>query len=499
MAIFNKEKQILHLVRDRYGVKPLYIYEDEEVFAFASEAKVILDFLDSFRINEQGLAQYMWYGNTTGTQTMVEGLKKLEPGTHLQLDLKGAVKLKEERFWSIEKDIEEQNISEDEAVTEVRKKLEAAVERQLVADVPLGVLLSGGIDSSAVVAMASKHISGKLDTYTAFYDYNIGGVSELSRAKIISKKYGTNHHEIKIGADDVKEIFQTLVYQYDEPFADAGNIPLFQLAKGCSLDKKVILQGDGGDEFFAGYDRYNIINHRNFWKYSTYLHRLIPENRFQERLKRLNFVLNQQQDSDLFAFYLTQDVPYKDPYNVLNYEVKRNLENIDWKADYTRFNNLFRDKDLVQRLLYIDTSILLPHKYLEKVDKATMFCSLESRVPFLDNELSSFALSLPSSMKVKKGQKKYLLKQALKDLVPDEILYGKKRGFDVPYKHWLKNGLYNFAKDSFLSTDNNIVNGKACFDLLERHKKNEADYGPVLWKMLVLTHWLDLYKNKITE
>ena len=198
------------------------------------------------------------------------------------------------------------------------------------------------------------------------------------------------------------------------------------------------------------------------------------------------------------AYFLTQDVPYKNPYNILNLDFQKKLALVNPFQPYQDFDLKYHDEDLVQRLLYADISILLPNTYLEKVDKATMLTSVESRVPFLDNDLTDYVLSLPSTMKVKYGSKKYLLKKALKDIVPNEILNAKKRGFDVPYKMWLKNDLYDFADAKFNELSfNNLFNKSVLKKLLDDHKNGLADHGPLLWKTLVLISWLELYKNKV--
>ena len=496
VALCDQKENELHLIRDRFGVKPLYIYEDEDVLAFASEAKVILDWLPSFSIHPLGLSQYLWYGNTTGEQTIVKGIKKVKPGTHLTFDVKTGKLLRSNEFWKLS-EVREQKVDFKHAVKEVRSKLEAAVQRQLVADVPIGVLLSGGIDSSAIVAFASQHYSGTLDTYSVEYDYNIGGKSELAKAAMVAKKYKTNHHELEIKANDVLNTFSDLVFQYDEPFADAANIPLYQLAKVCSMDKKVILQGDGGDELFAGYRRYNVLDSYHFWKWASLGYRFIPNGRWRERMKRLAFVLWQPDDAHRMAYYLTQDVPYNDPFQILSTDWQENVAKEEQFVDYINASVNFSTLDRVQKLLYTDTSILLPNTYLEKVDKATMLNSVEARVPFLDNELADYILSLPSSVKVRHGEKKYLLKKALANVVPDEILYGPKRGFDVPYKEWLKKDLYDFAAPSFSNSAIGIMNSSTLSTLLEAHKFGRKDYGPLLWKALVLSQWLNFYKDKI--
>ena len=497
MAILNKSKNKLFLIRDRFGIKPLYYFEDDNYFAFSSEIKVLYRWLKSFNINMQGLAEYLWYGNTISENTMALGVKKLNEASILSFDLnKGRID-SESKYWSPPKTLKQEDSKKDYA-PKVRNMLETAVKRQLMSDVPLGVLLSGGIDSSALVAFASRYMDN-LDTYTVEYDFNIGGNSELENAAMVAKKFGTNHHELKITSDDIEDIFRDLVFQYDDPFADTANIPLYLLAKECGKDKKVILQGDGGDEFFGGYGKYSILDRIYFWKFASAMsYRFIPSTEWSLRVKRIAHILNQESDAMKMALYQTEDVLYDTPFKILGENFRKEITPYDPFQVFNEFNSEYEQLDLVQRMLYADVKIMLNHKYLEKVDKATMLCSLEARVPFLDNELTQFMLSLPSSYKIRNGTKKFLLKKALRGIVPDQILDGKKRGFGVPYKKWLKEGLFDFAYETFDSINSNgLLDGNYLKELLIKHKKNEGRYGPLLWKGLVLAHWLRIYKGKI--
>ena len=496
ICILNRNKRKISLIRDRFGVKPLYYYEDSDVFIFASEAKVIFNWLSILPISHQGLAEYLWFGNTIGNQTLIKDVKKFPPANILEINLVDFT-TNNTVYWSIPR-TDVVNKSENEIIFDIRELLGKAVNKQLISDVPVGVLLSGGIDSSALVAFASQKGDRKIETYSVEYDYNIGGKSELDRARLIAKKYNTVHNELRVTSKNIPETFNELVFQYDEPFADTASIPLYQLSKLCSKDKKVILQGDGGDELFAGYRRYNIMDWVYFWRYaSTFSYRFIKNPRLKERMKRMSFILNQKDNGMRMAYLLTQDVPYKNPYGVFNEAMRNRLMSYNPFKAYLEVDFKYKNEDLVQRLLYADVKILLPNTYLEKVDKATMLTSVESRVPFLDHDLSDYVLALPSNMKVRMGRKKHLLRKALIDLVPDEILNGKKRGFEVPYKTWLKNDLFDFAQAKFQESKMSFIDTKTLTKLLETHKKGQADYGPLLWKMLVLTSWFDFYKNKI--
>lgn len=498
-AYLDRNSNKVIFARDRFGIKPLYIFENSEIIVFSSEAKVILDYLKEFKINTKGLNEYMWYGNTLSTQTMVEGMVKLTPGTTLEIDLSNFRRV-ETCYWSINKNVKtSKEITFNNAVKVTRKLLEEAVKSQLISDVPIGVFLSGGIDSSAISAFASRHVIGKLNTYSVDYDFNIGGISELPKAKLIAKKFNTNHHEINIESKNIIQLFEKLVFQYDEPFADAASIPLFMLSEVCKSDVKVVLQGDGGDELFAGYRRYQILYNLKFYNFISNIGDKIPlNNNYLKRIERMANALNQENNSMRMAMLMTQSSPFNNPELIFSQEIRKQLKLSNPFFQYQISNEKFKSEDLVQRMLYTDMEIILPQTFLEKVDKATMLSSLESRVPFLDNKLASFALSVTQNLKLKNGKKKILLKKALDGIIPNEILLAPKRGFDVPYKEWLKSTFYDYAYTTFKEYDNknNYFDKNKIMELLIDHKNNVADNGVTLWRTLILIVWLNNYKNK---
>jgi asparagine synthase (glutamine-hydrolysing) len=496
-AIHEPGRQRLHLTRDRFGIKPLYYFEGMEFVAFASEAKVIMEWLPRFELSSAALSQYMWFGNTTGADTLAKGLRKLRPGEHLEISTARAKITTRRLFWSMESPPLRVAVRMEDAAVEVRARLATAVKRQLAADVPVGILLSGGIDSSSIVAVAAPQASAPLATYCVDYDHNIGGKSELPKARLVAARYGTNHHEIRITSDDVPDVFDRLVYQYDEPFADAAAIPLFQLARTCSSQVKVILQGDGGDEVFGGYRRYAMLQHRRLWALVAASYRFLPAGRLRERARRIRHVLSQREKGALFATYLTQDVAYHSPYRMLDDTIAAACAAQDWQHDYITLAAELNGGNLAEDMRLADMRVLLPNTYLEKVDKVTMACSLEARVPFLDNDLVDFANALPISMKVRGTQYKRVLRAAMRDALPSEILDAPKRGFDVPYRQWLRGPLYDYAHDCFAAMDNPFLDRARCLAALRSHRSREPDQGPLLWKALVLATWLKHYGSRI--
>ena len=498
-ALHDKKNNSVTLARDRFGVKPLYVYENDSFIAFASEAKVILKWLDSFSINLQCLSEYIWYGNTLSNPTLINNLNKLSPGSYTTIDLNNFTSKKKE-FWSISSQIHPNTEDTLEtSVTKTKSLLENAVKTQLVSDVPIGIFLSGGIDSSAITAFASKYVSGKLNTYSVEYDFNVGEGSELAKAKSVAKKFNTNHHELKVESHNIIEDFESLVFQYDEPFADSANFPLYLLAKQCSNDMTVVLQGDGGDELFAGYRRYKLLGNLTFWRYnSVLLSKLLPDKFLRYRAKRMANTLEQKSDSLRMALLMTQTTTMDMPDKIFNSEIQKKLLLQSPFKTYEEKNEQFIKEDLAQRMLYTDFEVLLPHTYLEKVDKATMLMSIEARVPFLDNNLTDYVLSLPAKYKIKRGINKYLLKKCLQGIIPNEILNAPKQGFNTPTGTWLQTSLYEYAKSKFNSlSDNGFLNKNYLLELLEEHRNKVKNHNMILWRALVLVAWLDIYKDKL--
>jgi asparagine synthase (glutamine-hydrolysing) len=494
-AIYRSDTGELTLLRDRFGVKPLYIYEGENYFAFASEAKVLLDWLPSFSLRDEGFVQYLWYGNCNDNGTIVSQIDKFPAAHLLTFSVPEFRQKRKLPFWKIPATRTGQ-LHEEDIVAELRELLAKAVRRQLISDVPLGIFLSGGIDSSTLVAFASS-ATKKIDAYTVTYDYHIGGQSELAKARLTASHFGADLHEVIITAPNIIDDIQDMAFQYDEPFSDQACLPLYQLSRVCSRDKKVILQGDGGDEIFAGYRRYNILNHAALWKYFSGCASLIPSP-YRERMRRLNHLLKQNSPGKLMALFLTQETPFNNPLSILNDTLSQRLRQCDPFEAYGLKAEEFAGENPVQKMIFTDVSIELQHTFLEKVDKATMKCSIESRVPFLDNDLTDFALSLPSGFKVRSGQKKYLLRKAMRGILPDAILDGPKRGFDVPYAYWLRNELQGFARAIF--EDKQIepyFNRSRLLSLLSEHQKGSGQHAPILWKAMVFALWMMRHKSKL--
>lgn len=503
ISIWDNQEKKLVIARDRMGVKPLYYWCDENFFLFGSEIKTILSYpFVERKLNIQAFHEFLYYGYGLGENTLFLGIQKVMPGQLIEINKKGVAKA---YFWTHEniKELSIKDICEEQAIQDTKLLLEKSVKHQLVSDVPVGVFLSGGIDSSAITAFASKYYEGKIKSYSAGFDFD-GGHNELPLASKIAKKFGTEHNELMIFGKDMAEIIKKMILSHDEPFSDAANIPLYLLSKEVKNDCKVILQGDGGDELFAGYPRYHIM--ANFYQYKMLFQvlqkvkNIIPSSYIQNKTDRFFPIFNNTSPDLLFAKFLTEEREGS-PEKVLTQAWK---EKLSFTNPFERYKKVAKEfttlSDNTQKLLWIDTKIILPDQFLEKVDKSTMANGVEVRVPFLDNDLVSYALSIPSGLKVKKGVKKYLLKKALKGTLPNEVLYGPKKGFGVPYQNWLKGPLKKFMMETFNNPqikDLNLFDYQELQDRINQHCSGKKDWGFFLWKLLNFCIWAEEYKIKL--
>ena len=503
IAIWDKKLKSLILGRDHFGVKPLYYYLNGNGIVFASETKAILisGIYESKLLDLQSFHEFLYYGNALGGRTLFKGIRQLLPGHYLIVDGKSFIEVP---YWIPGDDTRLERKSDEDPKVVVRNLIEAAVKRQLVSDVPVGLFLSGGIDSSCIAAFASKHYDKRLKTYSVGFDFDMG-INELPKAKMVANHFGTEHTELFVTTENLPYLVERLIYFHDEPFSDAANIPLWLLTQEVKGHIKVVLQGDGGDELFGGYNRYNLLSNYHFYKrFSNIVYNAtsIVRSKNGDRISRFANAFRQQDEALTMALLLTVETDYNSPTNVLTNELKEKISRFDPFMYYKMQNDLFKDKDIVQRMLYTDMRIILPSTFLEKVDKSTMANGVEARVPLLDIELAKYVLSLPSSLKIKKGEKKALLKASLRGVVPDFVLDGPKTGFGVPYSNWLKGPLYEFFNDCMNSKD---IRSLEIFDfhkidsMMKDFRSGKSDNGFLLWKLMNFVVWQKIYKVDVGE
>ena len=371
-----------------------------------------------------GLHEYLYYNTALGERTMFAGVRKLEPGHALMVDGEGA------RVWEYCSVFDVEAVEDDyaTAVERVRELLERAVRAHLVSDVPVGVFLSGGIDSSAITAFASKHYGGRLKTFSAGFDFD-RGVNELPKARAVAEHYGTDHHELHVSGGDVAGVIERLVRCHDQPFGDAANIPLFLLCEQLGDGNKVVLQGDGGDEVFAGYKPHSLMALERwatlFARATAWAAPLVTD---RVRYYGVAQWLNNTDPALRYAMVMADRRAGSHPTRAFVPGAQAMLEASDPFARYREMYRRFAELDSAQRAIYTDSAVILPDLYFEKVDKATMAHGVEVRVPLVDTRLAAYVMGLPAKYKIRWLHKKRILRRALRGVVPDEVLDGPEGG-----------------------------------------------------------------------
>jgi asparagine synthase (glutamine-hydrolysing) len=460
LAIWDEQQRTLFLARDRIGVKPLYFYNRAGSFAFASEIKAILALGEIQRdVNLRAFYHYLSFLTTPAPETLFEGIYKLPAGHWLCVESSGEVR--SQQWWSplstqlVERD-------ESEIVATIRKLLEESIRYRMVSDVPFGVFLSGGIDSSTNVALMAQMMDRPVETFSIAFrgeaKYN-----ELPYANIVAKRFGTNHHEVEIGMQDLMDFLPELIYHQDEPIADPVCIPVYYVAKLAKDNGVTVCQvGEGSDELFCGYPH---------WSYMLSLERLrqiyatVPRTlrelaaRFARQIEepssgKLEYLRRASSDEPVFwggaeAFFETHKQ------QLLHPDLRRRLHGVS-SADiigkyFQEFVRGTDNHDPLNWMTFVDLKLRLPELLLMRVDKMTMATSVEARVPFLDHKLVEYVLSIPQSMKVPEFRTKYLLKKAVRGIIPDEIIDRPKQGFAVPVAEWFQNELGARVREKLLS------------------------------------------------
>ncbi len=445
LAIWDKKNQQIFLARDRLGEKPLYYYFDREKFIFASEIKAILEDKSISRvINKQGLSNYFTFGHSIAPDTIYENIKKLLPG-HYLIFKDGKIII--EKYWDSLVVSGAEDKGKEFYKQKIKELFENSVKNRLISDVPLGVFLSGGIDSSSVAAIMAKHKDGPLKTFSVGFDLPGKEFNELDDARIVADYFKTEHHEIVLKEADLINAIETLVYHFDEPFGDAAGFPVFFLSKFAKKYVTVVLTGEGGDEVFGGYRRYVIENNKKklallgFIFKNRFFNRRVNSSSGLRRIKKLANSLAIGDDLSRYVNWLT--FFSKDMQNQL-FKNSDFIGKEDALKSYKQYFSQCGSGDWLGKIMYLDQKILLPDAYLEKVDKMSMAFGLETRAPILDHKLVEFANSIPSKYKIKGFNTKYIFKEAMKDMLPASILKKKKHGFAVPTNSWFRGKLKDY-------------------------------------------------------
>ena len=518
-ALWDRKNRYLWLARDRIGEKPLYYGVQNSTFFFSSELKAIRahpEFKPS--IDRDALVSYMRFSYIPAPHSIYKGMKKLLPGHFLCLKSPASEMDRPQSYWSLENAYqigirEEFQGSENEAADELESRLKETVKSRMVSDVPLGAFLSGGIDSSTVVALMQSQSDRPVNTFTiGFHEQEF---NEAVYAKKVAKYLGANHTEMYLSPQEAMDVIPKLPEIYDEPFADSSQIPTHLISVLARQYVTVALSGDGGDELFAGYNRY--LQAEKHWRFISSVPRnvrrlvsatmmSVSENFIEKVYNRFEFLIPSGSRISLPA------EKYHKVANVISmsglHEVYKRLVSIIYMPErYVCHGNepvsLLDDKDLwnhsveyISTMQKLDLLTYLPDDLLAKVDRASMAVSLETRVPFLDHNIVEFVMTLPMKLKLHNGQSKRLLREVLYCYLPKELIDRPKMGFSIPIGRWLRGSLQDWA--SSLINENRLrsegyLRSEQVLKMWDDHVKGRGGWDHQLWNILMFQAWLEAH------
>lgn len=479
MAVYDTHESLIYLARDRVGEKPLYYYHEGQVLGFASQMDCLFPVIKGGpRVNPEVLDYFLKFGFSKRTLSLVKGIHKVEPGTCLRFDLKSGKKT-EVRFWSYSEIPEEVPLSKDaDWGGQLEKVLSQSVNEQVVAsDVPLGAFLSGGIDSSLVVALAQKSRQNKIKTFSI--GFHEKAWDEAPWAKKVAAHLGTEHYEEYFSEKDLLSRVADIPVAYDEPLGDASQLPTMLLSSFARGYVTVALSGDGGDELFGGYSRYQQFEKlKKIWALGIPLPFVKLAGRLVLDATRTETLVTALSQKKLIHLYETFLSPNKGD------AVFRN-SSAHLMTPYP-MEELVEPDDLMAADIYT----YLVDDIMLKVDKAAMFYSLETRAPFLSADVIAFSRTVPQRLKLSPTNKKIILKQVLAKHVPSELFERPKQGFGVPLKHWLRGSLKNWAYELIdAEASNTILDKNKMMRWWELHQSGKHDYSGRLWNLLMFLQW----------
>lgn len=502
-ALWDAKRHRLLIGRDRLGIKPLYYYNDSRRLIFASEAKAILAVPGvSAELDTAAVEQYLALGYVPAPYSIFAGIRKL-PQAALMVCERGRTDI--HSYWRCPTDIDS-SLDERQWAERTAEKLEQAVVSQMVADVPIGAFLSGGIDSSGVVALMAKNSNRPIKTYSIGFNTGKAGeyYNELPYAHQVAKRFGTEHKEILV-SPDIAALLPKLIWHMDEPIADTAFITTYLVAQFARQDVTVILSGVGGDELFGGYRRYLGEYYRGYY---NALPRWLRKRVLQPAAQHLPsdrhsplMNLSRHARSFILANELSFEERYRSYLQVFSREGRAGLWRVRAPESHDALMAAFdaaQHEDALNRLMHVDVTTQLPDDLLLLTDKMTMATSIECRVPLLDHELVELAARMPSHLKIRGRQLKYVLKQALRGLLPEEILHRRKRGFGAPMGAWLKQELAPLLQ-LVLGKDSVIARGLFHWDVVKDtialHSANREDHTDHLLALVNLELWCRIYMD----
>jgi asparagine synthase (glutamine-hydrolysing) len=495
IAIWDQRKKKLILARDRVGKKPLFYYHDGAKVLFGSEIKAILKAPGIARdIDLEALSDYFSFLYVPAPKSIFRNIRKVLPGHYLVVSAHG---LRETKYWDISF-AETDDLTEEKWCEKLLCTLQEAVRLRLMSEVPLGAFLSGGVDSSSVVAMMQNVVDGPVITSSIGFDEK--EFNELPYARSVASRFGTDHHE-QIVRPNAVAVVDKLAWHYDEPFADSSAVPTYYVSKVAREHVTVALSGDGGDENFAGYRRYYFDQRENWirsWLPSSVrqpvfgaLASLYPKADWAPQIFRGKATFQNLARCPVEAYFRSVAACQSElKLELLDGDIKRQLGSYDSLDVLREYYEKADTDDLLSRVQYVDIKTYLADDILAKVDRASMAVSLEVRAPILDHKFMELAAQIPSSLKLRGMDGKYIFKKALKRCLPDSILYRKKMGFAVPLAQWFRGELKEMAYETiFQANGENILDRSSVENIWGEHQKGFRDRSTELWTLLMFHLW----------
>ena len=505
-AIWDRRKRVLFAARDRLGIKPFYYRWDGKAFLFGSEIKTILAYPDvTAEFNRGALAEYLAFGYLTGSDTMFTGIRKLMPGHTLEITERGDVKA--ERYWDLTTPAEEDVRPREYYLRTYREMLEQAVESHLMSDVPLGMFLSGGLDSSAVAALATKIRGERIQTFAVGYGEE--EFSELPFARQVAKHINSDHHEVRVSREEFFAALPKLIYHEDEPIVWPSSVSLYFVARLARQHVTVVLTGEGSDETLAGYTRYawTLLNSRmdRFYRGVTpaFLRTVVRNSIRGTRLsaalhRKLEHTFLMRDGASWSSFYFDNFYSAFSDADLASLLTEGATHSAGTAYDASMNVWERSSGDLMHRLLYTDLNSYLI-ELLMKQDQMSMAASVESRVPFLDHPLVEFTATIPAQYQIKGLAGKFILKDAVADLLPHEIVYRKKMGFPTPWAYWLA-GPQLTDIESLLTEPRSLGRGifrtESVRQIFAEHRSGHRDHGNRIWRLLNFELWQRVFIDR---
>ena len=501
-AIWDAGRKKLFIARDRLGIKPLYYRRTPDHLVWGSEIKVVLAGSGgNTEFDRTALPEYLAFGYLSGANTFYHGIQKLLPGHWMEVDSTGQIKI--EQYWDLSVEQNRQARSESDYIATYRSMLEEAVSSHLMSDVPLGVFLSGGLDSSAVAALMTKIRRAPVETFSVGYAED--AYSELPYARIVAKHLNSVHHEVLVSQQEFFDALPHLIWQEDEPIVWPSSVPLYFVARLAREHVKVVLTGEGSDETLAGYTRYAFTMKNAAWDriyrgivpgaVRSVVRGSIADSRLLGATirRKLSHTFLARDGNSWASFYFDNFFSAfgeTDQAGLLTDQVRQEC------ADGSAYANVLHywehsSGEMLQRLLYTDIKTYLV-ELLMKQDNMSMAASIESRVPFLDHPLVEFATNIPQSLQVGGFAGKHILKKAVEDLLPRSILYRPKLGFPTPWSRWLAGSQLGVIRNLLLeprSTERGLFQPSAVERLFEEHQRGYRDHADRIWRLLNLELW----------